>query len=167
MELRQAVFETEFGWMGFVLSEDGLRRVIMPRDSDLEVRRELEDLGAVLPADGSLAEPLIALFEAFCAGRPVDFSGVAVDMDGWPPFWRRVWSVVRTIPYGETLSYGEVAEKAGRPLAARAAGQAMAHNPLAFVVPCHRVIAAGGRIGGYGGNERFKAELLRREGAWP
>ncbi len=167
MELRQAVFETELGWMGFALSEDGLRGVTMPRDTAAEVHRELEDLGAVLPADRSVTEPLIALLERFCAGRPVDFSGVMVDLSGWPPFWCRVWSFVRTIPHGETLPYGEVAQRVGRPLAARAVGQAMAHNPLAFVVPCHRVIAAGGRIGGYGGNERFKAELLRREGAWP
>ena len=75
---------------------------------------------------------------------------------------------MREVGWGETVSYGELAEMAGRPRAARAVGTAMASNPLPFVIPCHRVIASGGRIGGYGGTAvmrlRSKRELLAREG---
>ena len=83
------------------------------------------------------------------------------------PFQRRVWQALLGIPYGETVSYGELAGMAGRPRAARAVGSAMRDNPLPYVIPCHRVIAAGGKIGGYGGGPNsvaHKRALLAREG---
>ena len=76
-------------------------------------------------------------------------------------------TLVREVGWGETVSYGELAEMAGRPRAARAVGTAMRSNPLPFVIPCHRVVAAGGRIGGYGGGRNaveLKRALLAREG---
>ena len=80
-----------------------------------------------------------------------------------PGFRRTVLQELTTTRYGETLSYGELAARAGSPRAARAVGSAMATNPLAIVVPCHRVIAAGGRIGGYGGGLEVKRYLLALE----
>src|SRR5438552_11076232 len=78
-----------------------------------------------------------------------DLSGIALDMEGVPAFHRRVYEVARTIPPGATLSYGDVAARAGAPGAARAVGQALRRNPFAIVVPCHRVLAAGGKVGGF------------------
>jgi methylated-DNA-[protein]-cysteine S-methyltransferase len=78
---------------------------------------------------------------------------------------RRVWDVLVEIPFGQTLTYGEVARRAGRPGAARAVGHAVGRNPVAIVVPCHRVVAAGGALGGYAGGLDNKRWLLAHEGA--
>lgn len=79
------------------------------------------------------------------------------------PFQQRVWQTLLEIPYGETRSYGEVAAAIGQPGAPRAVGLANGANPLPLVIPCHRVVAAGGRIGGYGGGVRLKQRLLAME----
>jgi methylated-DNA-[protein]-cysteine S-methyltransferase len=88
-----------------------------------------------------------------------------VDLDGLPPFQRKVLLAERRVPYGRTITYGALAAKVGRPRAARAVGQALAHNPVPLVVPCHRVIAAGGGLGGFGGGLALKRRLLALEGA--
>ena len=80
------------------------------------------------------------------------------------PFQRRVWRALLSIPYGETITYGELARRVGKPRAARAVGAANGANPIAIIIPCHRVVAAGG-IGGYGGGPEIKRELLALEGA--
>ena len=87
-------------------------------------------------------------------------------MEGIPPFHRRVYEVTRTIPRGETLSYGDVAAEVGSPGAARAVGQALGRNPFAIVVPCHRVLAAGGKVGGFSatGGVGTKLRILDLEG---
>jgi O-6-methylguanine DNA methyltransferase len=83
------------------------------------------------------------------------------------PFRQAVWAALRAIPRGETRTYAQIAAAAGRPGAARAAGQACAVNPVPILVPCHRVLAAGGRLGGFAGGRTWKQRLLEREGAWP
>ena len=91
-----------------------------------------------------------------------------LDLDALPPFRRKVFEVVRTIPAGETLSYGEVALAVGSPGAARV-GQALGRNPFPIVIPCHRVLAAGGRIGGFTaqGGVSVKEKMLAAEGVSP
>lgn len=81
------------------------------------------------------------------------------------PFQNKVWAALRTIPYGTTISYGELARWVGHPNAYRACGTANGRNQIAIVVPCHRVVAAGGKLGGYGGELWRKEWLLQREGA--
>jgi methylated-DNA-[protein]-cysteine S-methyltransferase len=78
---------------------------------------------------------------------------VPLDLSGWPPFTRKILEELCKVPYGETLTYGELAARAGSPRAARAVGQAMAANPLPIIIPCHRVVAADGRLGGYSGGD--------------
>jgi methylated-DNA-[protein]-cysteine S-methyltransferase len=108
-----------------------------------------------------------AQLDQWFAGRRHRFD-VPLDLDGIDGFRRTVLETLgRDVPWGETVTYGELAVMAGRPRAARAVGRAMAGNPVPFVVPCHRVIAAGGRIGGYGSGRNaidLKRALLAREG---
>jgi methylated-DNA-[protein]-cysteine S-methyltransferase len=103
--------------------------------------------------------------DEYFAGRRRGFT-VPVDLGGvTSPFRRQVLETLhRDVDYGETVSYGELAVMAGRPRAARAVGSAMATNPVPIVVPCHRVLAAAGRIGGYGGGLAMKRSLLAIEG---
>ncbi|GFK95234.1 Methylated-DNA--protein-cysteine methyltransferase [Fundidesulfovibrio magnetotacticus] len=111
-----------------------------------------------------------ALQEAFAryvAGERVTWPELPVDLAALPPFFRAVLTELARIPAGETLSYGELAARCGRPGAARAVGQAMARNPWPLVYPCHRVLAAGGRIGGYGPGLEMKRWLLGLEGKLP
>jgi methylated-DNA-[protein]-cysteine S-methyltransferase len=81
------------------------------------------------------------------------------------PFQQRVWRALERIPYGATRTYGDIAGAIGKPKAARAVGMANHHNPIPIVIPCHRVVAAGGKLGGYGGGVELKRELLNLEGA--
>lgn len=103
---------------------------------------------------------------SYFAGHGRTFS-VPVDLSGRSPFTVTILELLRAIPYGTTITYGELAALAGSPRAARAVGRAVATNPLPIIIPCHRVVAAGGRPGGYsgGGGLATKAWLLRREGA--
>jgi methylated-DNA-[protein]-cysteine S-methyltransferase len=107
-------------------------------------------------------------FDEWFAGARHEFSLTVAWPDDLSPFARTTLeTLVERVPWGETVSYGELAELAGRPRAARAVGSIMAGNPVPFVVPCHRVIAAGHRIGGYGGGRDavpLKRWLLEREG---
>ncbi len=89
---------------------------------------------------------------ALLHGEAGDLSAIELDMDGVPPFHRRVYALARTIAPGETMSYGEIAAQLGAAGSARAVGQALARNPFAIVVPCHRVLAAGGKVGGFSAN---------------
>ena len=100
-------------------------------------------------------------------GETQDFRGVAVDLEGVTPFFRRVYEVTREIPSGQTRTYGEIARAVGQPSAAQEVGQAMARNPVPIIVPCHRVSAAGGKLGGFSapGGPATKARLLALEGA--
>jgi methylated-DNA-[protein]-cysteine S-methyltransferase len=109
---------------------------------------------------GALADT-VGQLNAYFAGELVDFD-VELDLRG-TEFQQRVWKALLTIPYGETRSYGEIAEQIGAPGAARAVGLANGHNPIAIIVPCHRVIGASGRLTGYGGGLERKQTLLELE----
>lgn len=98
---------------------------------------------------------------AYFAGELIEFD-VELDMRG-TGFQQRVWKALLTIPFGETRSYGEIAEQIGAPGAARAVGLANGHNPIAIIVPCHRVIGASGKLTGYGGGLNRKQALLELE----
>jgi methylated-DNA-[protein]-cysteine S-methyltransferase len=103
---------------------------------------------------------------ALLRGEPIDLSFVTLDMETLPAFHRRVYDVARTIPPGTTRSYGDIASRLGEPHAARAVGQALGRNPFPIIVPCHRVLAANGRTGGFSapGGTATKLRLLAIEG---
>lgn len=104
--------------------------------------------------------------DEYFGGRRTVFT-VALDRSARTGFRGEVLAALETVSYGETVTYGELAGMAGRPLASRAVGTAMATNPLPLVVPCHRVLAGGHRLGGYGPGPELKEQLLRLEGSWP
>ena len=148
MIVQYDVFETAFGWMGLSLSERGLCRSTLPRQSPDECVAEM-GVSSFDPSGEGLHElegKLLAYFE----GEDVDFADVAVDLGGASLFHAAAWEACRSIPAGETRSYGWLAAQAGSPRAVRAAGQAMARNKLPIIVPCHRVIASDGDLRGFG-----------------
>lgn len=110
---------------------------------------------------------LAAKIEAYAKGEQIDFSAVPVDFGPVEPLRRAIYAALRKLRHGETLTYGELAERAGFPGQAQAVGQAMGKNPVPLVVPCHRVLAAGGKIGGFSapGGAATKEKMLRLEGA--
>jgi methylated-DNA-[protein]-cysteine S-methyltransferase len=112
-------------------------------------------------------ERLARMLRAYAAGEPVDFSSVPVDIGPVEPLRRAIYAALRKLRHGETLTYGELAERAGFPGQAQAVGQAMGRNPVPLVVPCHRVLAAGGRLGGFSapGGAATKQRMLLLEGA--
>jgi methylated-DNA-[protein]-cysteine S-methyltransferase len=166
-EVAYATYESPLG-MGLVAATDrGLVRVALP---NTDIEEALADLATavsprVLELPARLDRERRELDEYF-SGRRHEFD---LDLD-WrligPGFYRKVLrTTLRKLPFGTTASYGEVAAWAGNPRAYRAAGSALAHNPLALVVPCHRVLRSGGDIGNYGGGPEMKEFLLRLEGA--
>lgn len=116
-------------------------------------------VGAPLPAP---VEAAVGQLEEYFRGRRRDFD-LPLRLEG-TPFQRAVWTFLLTIPYGRAYTYKEVAEAVGKPSAARAVGGAVGKNPISIVVPCHRVVAASGRLGGYGGGLDVKRFLLQLEG---
>ena len=141
-------------------SENGLR--------ELSVRKPSRSFGGDSPAShGSLeavfARRVLTEIGEFLSGRRREFT-VPLDLQG-TRFQLQVWKALLRIPYGETRSYGEIARAVGRPKAARAVGMANHSNPVAIVVPCHRVVASDGSLGGYAGGLEMKSRLLRLEAA--
>ena len=155
-------FDTSAGWMGLIGSPVGLVCVTLPQSSEREAIHLLGNL------EGAVAMPkhfqgVIERFRSYFNGEIADFTDV-LDLSVATPFQREVWQTARLIPYGETRNYAWVAARTGRPKAARAVGQALGINPYAPHVPCHRVTASDGSIGGYSGGLAKKKRLLRKEG---
>ena len=159
------LFDTCLGWMGMVGSPSGLRMVILPQESRDEVLYKVVNYGCTAEEQFPLLfADLPHRLRRYLEGEPVDFPD-KLDLVEMTRFQQNVLQVVRTIPYGETRSYGWVANKLGLPKAVRGVGQALARNPLPIVIPCHRVINSNGSLGGFGGGVEIKEFLLRLEQA--
>ncbi|HUM14224.1 MAG TPA: methylated-DNA--[protein]-cysteine S-methyltransferase [Candidatus Nitrosotalea sp.] len=163
------LFDTEIGRCGIAWSEGGIAGVQLPEGSELAMRARMlrRFPGAREAPPPAAVQRAIDGVVALLRGESSDLETVALDMDGVPPFERSVYEVARTIPPGATLSYGEVAARLRAPGAARDVGQALGRNPFAIVVPCHRVVAAGGKLGGFSarGGVATKRRLLAVERA--
>jgi methylated-DNA-[protein]-cysteine S-methyltransferase len=164
-----ALFDTAIGCCAIAWSPRGITAVRLPEGSPAASRERLERRfpGAREAAPPPAAQRVIDGIVALLAGEPRALDEVTLDMEGVPEFNRRVYEVARGIPWGATLSYGEIARRLGDPAAARDVGQALGQNPFAIVVPCHRVVAAGGKWGGFSarGGVATKRRLLSIEGA--
>jgi methylated-DNA-[protein]-cysteine S-methyltransferase len=160
------VFPSRLGWAAMVHTGGIVRRLTFAHPS---LQAALQACDPELLENARRAthsEPLVRRLQAYACGAPVDFSDVPIDVGRLSEFERRVVRCCRQIPYGQTLSYGELAAWAGSPRAARAVGNCMAANPVPLIVPCHRVVRADGRLGSYSapGGTRTKRRLLALEG---
>jgi methylated-DNA-[protein]-cysteine S-methyltransferase len=165
------IFDTAIGPCAIAWADQGVTGVQLPEPSERELRARMrrrfptasEPQPPFPPAVQTAIESIIALL----AGNAIDLSAVPLDMHGIPEFHQRVYAVARTIPAGSTLSYGEIAARLGEPAwpAARDVGQALGQNPFPIIVPCHRVLAAGGKLGGFSarGGLTTKRRLLAIE----
>ncbi len=160
--------DTPLGCMGVVFTEQALLRIHLPLESREATLTELSFLHPTaqparpFPRIQSYLDELTRYFQ----GKPHDFFKVPLVLSALPAFHQRVLLAARNIPFGTTISYGELAREAGSPLASRAVGQALGKNPYPILIPCHRVFASGGKIGGfsaYGGIDT-KKKLLALEG---
>lgn len=156
------LLDTELGRIGLVGSSAGLRRIVLPQHSPETV---LELIMEGMP--GAITDPspfgdLPQRFRRYLRGEPISFDDT-LDLSHATPFRLAVWEATRSIPYGETKSYGWIAEQIGKPKASRAVGQALARNPLPIVVPCHRVVGKDGNPRGAGRGLEVRKRLLEIE----
>jgi methylated-DNA-[protein]-cysteine S-methyltransferase len=164
-----AVFETAIGPCAIAWSKRGVCGFHLPHigPARLRLRVEQRHAGAREAEPPATVRQAIDGVVALLQGEPVDLTGIPLDLSRVPDFNRRVYDVARSIPPGRTLSYGEVAVRLGDPQLARSVGQALGANPIAVIVPCHRVLGAGGRSGGFSapGGIDTKRRLLEIEQA--
>lgn len=164
-----ALFDTEVGCCGVAWSARGIAGVQLPEGSDLAMRARMlrRFPGARETPPPAEVRQAIEAMGALLRGESSELRAIPLDLDGIAPFEQRVYEVARTIPPGTTLSYGEIARRLGAPGAARDVGQALGRNPFPIVVPCHRVVAAGGKLGGFSarGGATTKRRLLSVERA--
>ncbi len=160
---------TTSGWVSAARTENGLAALTLPAATEGESLARLEQLGVpkgwrfAPPDPGQPLAGLEAALNRYFNGQREDFA-FPVDWSVYTPFQQRVLRVVRAIPYGSLLSYGQVALLAGFPRAARAVGGALGSNRILLVIPCHRVIRGDGTPGGFGAHPEWKVRLLAAEG---
>jgi methylated-DNA-[protein]-cysteine S-methyltransferase len=164
------IFETAGGYCGIAWSDVGVTRFQLPTRSAVSTERLLRrrapgaDPGEPTP---EVAETVAAVKRYF-DGEQTDFSAVKLDLGEQDAFFAKVYAAIRRVGWGRTTTYGALAKEVGAgPEAARDVGQAMAKNPVALIIPCHRVLAAGGKVGGFSapGGSAAKIRMLELEGA--
>ena len=160
--LSYITFNTDMGWVGILGSAKGLLRTTLPQRSVPEVRQLLGDSVNYATWSPRLFDDLMERFKVYFSGHRTTFRD-KLDLSQATHFQREVWEITRRIPYGETRSYGWVAEQIKKPRALRAVGQALSKNPLPIIVPCHRVVARDGKLGGFSGGVEMKKHLLSLE----
>jgi len=170
-ELSFAIFETAIGACAVVWSARGVSGVQLPEADAAATRARVlrRYAGAQETLPPAEVQQAIDGIVALLRGEPVDLTDVVIDDDGTPEFNRRVYAIARNIPPGQTMTYGEIAERLGDKLLAREVGTALGQNPCPIIMPCHRVLAAGGKTGGFSasGGVVTKLRLLTIEGAQP
>jgi methylated-DNA-[protein]-cysteine S-methyltransferase len=166
---RSCVFETAMGSCAIAWSDFGVTRFLLPTASraaaEKGLRRRTPDVEPGAPPP-EVAEA-IALAKRYFSGERTEFSAVPLDIRDQDPFFAQIYDALRQVGWGRTTTYGALAAAVGAPPeAARDVGQAMAKNPMPLLVPCHRVLAAGGKLGGFSapGGAQTKAKMLRMEG---
>lgn len=165
-----AVFDTALGAAGIAWNDAGVTRFQLPSANAESATRNL--VRRAPGAEEAMPPPAVAQIvdaaKCYFAGEKIDFSDVTLDLAGQDDLFRTIYVAARRIGYGETTTYGGLPKAIGRTdwEAARDVGQAMAKNPVALIIPCHRVLAAGGKIGGFSapGGAETKAKMLALEG---
>lgn len=163
------IFETAGGFCGIAWNEVGITRFQLPTKSAEATERLLlrRTPGAAPGAPSPEVAEAIAAVQRYFAGEETEFSGFTLDLGEQEPFFEQIYAAARRVRWGRTTTYGSLAKEVGAgPEAARDVGQAMASNPVALFIPCHRVLAAGGKVGGFSapGGAASKIRMLELEG---
>src|SRR3954465_9271944 len=164
-----AIFDSPIGPCGIIWGERGISGVQLPMGSEEKARKRIHQRngeGTEAPPPAEVQRAIDGMIELL-AGKPNDLSGVTLDLDGVPEFNRGVYDIARKIPPGKTMTYGDIAKRLGGVELSRDVGQALGRNPCPIVVPCHRVLAAGNKPGGFSANGGVdtKLKMLAIEGA--
>jgi methylated-DNA-[protein]-cysteine S-methyltransferase len=164
MQIKYTIFKTKWGYFGLAASKNGLIRTCLPCPNEKDVKRillaGLDDVQFDENLLKSLQERIVAYFE----GKPVKFD-TTIGLNHLPSFTLKVLAACRKIPFGETISYSQLARMIGRPRASRAVGNALAGNPIPLIIPCHRVIHSDGSLGHFSahGGTDTKRKLIELE----
>lgn len=166
---RYCIFETAHGFCGIAWSDAGIARFQLPAKSAEAAERMMlrRTPGAEPGAPPSTVKAAVVAVQQYFEGEETDFSGVALDLDGQEEFFKRVYATARQLKWGQTTTYGTIAKEMGGGWEmARDVGQAMSRNPIPLIIPCHRVLAAGGKLGGFSapGGASSKMRMLALEG---
>lgn len=166
---RYLIFETAGGACGIAWNGVGITRFQLPAHHAQATERNLlrRLSGAEPGSPPPVVQEVVAAVERYFQGEQIDFSGVQLVLDEQQEFFKRIYAAARRIAWGQTTTYGALAKELGAPpQAARDVGQAMAKNPIPLIIPCHRVLAAGGKVGGFSapGGSAAKLRLLDIEG---
>ena len=166
---RYFIFDTAAGFCGIAWNDAGITRFQLPTKSAEATERILlrHVPGAKPGAPTPGVAEAVAAVRRYFEGEETDFSSVKLDLGEQDPFFERVYAAARRVGWGHTTTYGALAKELGAgPEAARDVGQAMAKNPVALIIPCHRVLAAGGKVGGFSapGGSAAKIHMLSLEG---
>lgn len=164
-----AIFDTAIGACGVVWGPRGINGVQLPMGNEEKTRsRIVQRYGEIVeaPPPAHVQHAIDAMIELL-EGKPNDLRDIVLDLNGVPDFNRSVYDIARAIPPGQTMTYGDIAKRIGGVEMSRDVGQALGHNPCPIVVPCHRVLAAGGKPGGFSANGGVatKLKMLAIEGA--
>jgi len=163
------IFETKAGSCGIAWNDAGITRFQLPTASAVAterlLRRRIPDAEPAAPPRDVIEA--VAAVQRYFEGQETDFSGFRLDLGEQDAFFRQIYAAARRVRWGETTTYGALAKQLGAgPEVARDVGQAMARNPIALIIPCHRVLAAGGKVGGFSapGGSAAKVRMLALEG---
>jgi methylated-DNA-[protein]-cysteine S-methyltransferase len=161
------IFETKLGFAGIAWGDDGISRFRLPDPDRANAEKQFKGTAATPPPE---VAAVIAQALRYFAGEKIDFSPIELDLKSIDPFRRSIYEALRKVSFGETVTYGELAKRAGatQPQAAQDVGVAMARNPVPLIIPCHRVLAAGGKLGGFSapGSVETKQHMLALEGVF-
>ena len=166
MDVRWHLFETELNWMAGLWSDGALLKLVFGGANPQKVAKQLGVDPSWGQAETDSMKRARSLLTRFSRGQAADLNSIPIDLGDRTSFQRKVLEECRRIPWGETLSYGELANRCGVARAARAVGTVMRSNRHPLIIPCHRVIAAMGRVGGYSAHDGVatKQALLSQEG---
>ena len=164
LDVAYDLVDTPIGTLLIAATERGLCRIAYDADAEQEVERLARSFGVRVLRSASPIDPARRQLDEYFEGHRQRFE-LPLDIDSLAEFNRRVLQELARVPYGEVVTYGELATRSARPRAARAVGTVMNRNPLPIVLPCHRVIGSTGKLVGYGGGLERKEALLRLEGA--
>lgn len=164
--LSYCVFDTAIGSVGLGWTDRGIARVLLPQRDRQAMERKVAALNGTIATPPQWVALVVDKLKSYAAGKPVPLDDVPVDLDGVDDFRLAIYDAARRLDFGVTTTYGALAASAGYAGLARETGAALGQNPVPIIIPCHRILAAGNKIGGFSapGGSATKERLLTMEG---